>query len=142
MPAAKFNLDRMTNPDFEFHQPGSVGLLSWVWGDLESYKVVNDFTFEIKLKQPNAEFLRRLSAGGSGTPRMISPAAVRKYGNDGINTNPVGTGPFKFGEREVGVQTVLVKNSGYWDEKRVPKFERLILRGIPEVTTRNWITYW
>ena len=25
--AAKFNLDRMTNPDFEFHQPGSVGLL-------------------------------------------------------------------------------------------------------------------
>ena len=61
--AAKFNLDRMTNPDFEFHQPGSVGLLSWVWGDLESYKVVNDFTFEIKLKQPNAEFLRRLSAG-------------------------------------------------------------------------------
>jgi len=135
--AAKFNLDRMTNPDFEFHQPGSVGLLSWVWGDLESYKVVNDFTFEIKLKQPNAEFLRRLSAGGSGTPRMISPAAVRKYGNDGINTNPVGTGPFKFGEREVGVQTVLVKNSGYWDEKRVPKFERLILRGIPEVTTRE-----
>ena len=52
---------------------------------------------------------------------------VRKYGNDGINTNPVGTGPFKFGEREAGVQTVLVKNSGYWDEKRV-LIERLILR--------------
>ena len=68
---------------------------------------------------------------------MISPAAVRKYGNDGINTNPVGTGPFKFGGREVGVQTVLVKNSGYWDEKRVPKFERLILRGIPELLLGN-----
>ena len=36
--AAKFNLDRMTNPDFEFHQPGSVGLLSWVWGDLKASK--------------------------------------------------------------------------------------------------------
>ncbi|MEM1344699.1 MAG: ABC transporter substrate-binding protein, partial [Pseudomonadota bacterium] len=29
--AAKFNLDRMTDPDFEFHQPGAVGMLQWVW---------------------------------------------------------------------------------------------------------------
>lgn len=135
--AAKFNLDRMTNPDFEFHQPGAVGMLQWVWGDLESYAVLDEYTFEIKLKQPNSEFLRRLSAGGSGTPRMISPAAIREFGNDGINTNPVGTGPFKFGEREVGVQTVLVKNDAYWDANRVPKVDRLVLRGIPEVTTRE-----
>ncbi|MEM6677828.1 MAG: ABC transporter substrate-binding protein [Pseudomonadota bacterium] len=135
--AAKFNLDRMTNPDFEFHQPGAVGMLQWVWGDLESYEVIDEYTFRITLKQPNSEFLRRLSAGGSGTPRMISPAAVREFGNDGINANPVGTGPFKFGEREVGVQTVLVKNEAYWDPERSPKLERIVLRGIPEVTTRE-----
>ncbi|MEM1345150.1 MAG: ABC transporter substrate-binding protein, partial [Pseudomonadota bacterium] len=135
--AAKFNLDRMTDPDFEFHQPGAVGMLQWVWGDLESYEVVDAFTFRITLTQPNSEFLRRLSAGGSGTPRMISPAAVRTFGNDGINANPVGTGPFKFGEREVGVQTVLVRNENYWDPERTPKLERLVLRGIPEVTTRE-----
>ncbi|MEM8993106.1 MAG: ABC transporter substrate-binding protein, partial [Pseudomonadota bacterium] len=135
--AAKFNLDRMTNPDFEFHQPGAVGMLQWVWGDLDSYEVLDEFTFRITLTQPNSEFLRRLSAGGSGTPRMISPAAVRKYGNDGINANPVGTGPYKFGEREVGVQTVLVKNESYWDPERSPKLDRIVLRGIPEVTTRE-----
>ncbi|MEM6487193.1 MAG: ABC transporter substrate-binding protein [Pseudomonadota bacterium] len=135
--AAKFNLDRMTNPDFEFHQPGAVGMLQWVWGDLESYEVVDEYTFRITLKQPNSEFLRRLAAGGSGTPRMISPAAVRTFGNDGINANPVGTGPFRFGEREVGVQTVLVRNDDYWDPARAPKLERLVLRGIPEVTTRE-----
>jgi peptide/nickel transport system substrate-binding protein len=135
--AAKFNLDRMTNTDFEFHQPGAVGLLQWVWGDLKSYEVVDEFTFRIVLKQPNSEFLRRLSAGGSGTPRMISPAAVRLYGNEGINANPVGTGQYKFGEREVGVQTVLVKNEDYWDPERIPQTDRLVLRGIPEVTTRE-----
>lgn len=135
--AAKFNLDRMTNPAFEFHQPGAVGMLQWVWGDLAGYEVVDDYTIRIVLKQPNSEFLRRLAAGGSGTPRMISPAAVRKFGNDGINANPVGTGPFKFGEREVGVRTVLVRNDGYWDPKRTPKLQRIVLRGIPEVTTRE-----
>jgi peptide/nickel transport system substrate-binding protein len=135
--AAKFNLDRMTDPTFKLHQPGAIGMLAWVWGDLAGYKVVDDFTFEITLKQPNSEFLRRLAAGGSGTPRMISPAALEKFGNDGINANPVGTGPFTFGEREVGVRTVLVRNDKYWDPKRVPKVERLILRGIPEVATRE-----
>lgn len=135
--AAKFNLDRMTNPAFKFHQPAAVGMLQWVWGDLDGYDVVDDYTVRIRLKQPNSEFLRRLAAGGSGTPRMISPAAVEKFGNDGINQNPVGTGPFKFGERVVGVRTVLVRNEQYWDAKRKPKLERIILRGIPEVATRE-----
>ena len=50
----------------------------------------------------NAEFLRRMTAGGSGAARMISPDAVRKYGNDQIEQHPIGTGPFKFVERVVG----------------------------------------
>ena len=35
------------------------------------------YTFKINLKQPNGEFLRRMSAGGSGSPRMVSPTAVK-----------------------------------------------------------------
>jgi len=135
--AAKFNLDRMVNDQAPQHQPGAVGMLRWVWQDLESYEVVDDFTFQITLTQPNAEFLRRLAAGGSGSPRMISPAAVEQYGNDGINANPVGTGPFKMVERVVGERTVLERNADYWDPKRTPKVERLIVRGIPEVATRE-----
>ena len=35
--AAKFNLDRMLDPAFKYHQAGAVGMLRWVWQDLDSY---------------------------------------------------------------------------------------------------------
>ncbi|MCA3446513.1 MAG: ABC transporter substrate-binding protein [Rhodobacter sp.] len=135
--AAKFNMDRMTNPDFEFFVPTAPGLLSWVFMDLAGYEVVDEYTFRIDLKQPNAEFLRRLSAGGSGAPRMVSPEAVRTFGNDGIEDNPIGTGPFKFVERVVGEKVVIARNEAYWNPDRMPKADTIVLRGIPEVATRE-----
>ncbi|MCL4067419.1 ABC transporter substrate-binding protein [Pseudomonas sp. GX19020] len=135
--AAKFNLDRMTNPDFEYFVPASPGLMGWVWGDLESYAVVDPYTFTITLTQPNAEFLRRLTAGGSGSPRMVSPTAVATFGNDGIEQNPIGTGPFKFVERVPGERVTIAKNPDYWNPERIPKTDRIILRAMPEVSTRE-----
>lgn len=135
--AAKFNLDRMTDPEFEFHQPLSPGLMGWMWQDLKDYEVVDEYTFRIDLNQPNAEFLTRLSGGGSGAPRMVSPAAVKEYGNEGIEQHPIGTGPFKFGERVVGEKVVLERNEDYWNPDRMPKAARVVLRGITEVATRE-----
>lgn len=135
--AAKFNLDRMTNPDFEFHQPVAVGLMRWIWQDLESYEAVDEYTFRITLSQPSVEFLRRLAAGGSGAPRMVSPTAVKTYGNADFEQHPVGTGPFKFVERVVGEKVVIERNDAYWNPERVPQTKRLVLRGIPEVSTRE-----
>lgn len=135
--AAKFNLDRMTNPSFQFHQKLSPGMMGWMWQDLEGYDVVDEFTFKIRLKQPNNEFLRRLTAGGSGSPRMMSPAAVTQYGNDAIEQHPIGTGPYKFIERVVGEKLVIARNDDYWNEARKPKVEQIVLRGIPEVATRE-----
>lgn len=135
--AAKFNLDRMTNPNFQYHQKLSPGMMGWMWQDLDGYDVVDDYTFKIRLKQPNNEFLRRLTAGGSGSPRMISPAAVTQYGNDAIEQHPIGTGPFKFVERVVGEKLVIARNDDYWNEARKPKVDKIVLRGIPEVATRE-----
>lgn len=135
--AAKFNMDRMTNKDFEFFQPLSPGLMGWMWQDLASYEVVDEFTFRINLKQPNAEFLRRMVSGGSGAPRMISPTAVKTYGNKNIEDHPIGTGPFKFVERVVGEKVVIARNEDYWNEARKPKADKIVLRGIPEVATRE-----
>jgi peptide/nickel transport system substrate-binding protein len=135
--AAKFNLDRMTNPDFEYFVPTAPGLLSWVFMDLAGYEVVDEYTFRVDLTQPNGEFLRRLSAGGSGAPRMVSPEAVKTFGNDGIENNPIGTGPFRFVERVVGDRVVIARNEAYWNPDRMPKADTIVLRGIPEVSTRE-----
>lgn len=135
--AAKFNLDRMTNPNFKFHSPIAKGKLQWVWGDLDSYEVVDEYTFRINLTGPNSEFLRRLTQGGVGSATMVSPESVKKWGNDEVTNHPAGTGPFKFVERVYGEKVVLEKNSDYWNERRIPRVNRLIFRGISEVATRE-----
>lgn len=135
--AAKFNLDRMTNPKFEYANPIAITKLKWVWGDVESYRVVDEYTFEIKLTQPNSDFLQRLTQGGVGAPVMISPASVKKYGNDAIANHPVGTGPFKFIERVFNEKVVIEKNPDYWNPKRMPKVDRILMRGIGEVASRE-----
>ncbi len=135
--AVQFNMDRMLDPDFEYYQPISAGLMRWMWQDLESYRMIDDYTFEITLKQPNSEFLRRLASGGSGAPRFISPASIRQHGNDGVESNPVGTGPYIFQRRSIGEATILTRNANYWDPARTPTIERLIFRPISEVATRE-----
>ena len=60
-------------------------------------------TVRITLTQPNYEWLRT-GLQSYGQPLMISPKSVAEHGNDGIALNPVGTGPFRFVEREQGVE--------------------------------------
>lgn len=108
-----------------------------MWGDVESYRVVDDHTFEIKLSAPNSDFLQRLTQGGVGAPVMMSPAAIRKYGNDQITNHPVGTGPFKFVERVYNEKVVIDKNENYWNPARMPKVDRILMRGMTEVASRE-----
>jgi peptide/nickel transport system substrate-binding protein len=99
--------------------------------------VVDEYTFRITLKQPNSELLRRMSMGGFGSAGMLSPESVKKHGNEDVSLHPTGTGPFKFVERVVNEKIVLEKNLDYWDHQRVPRIDQLIIRGIPEVATRE-----
>lgn len=135
--AAVFNFDRMMNETSPQYNSIAGPKLRWVLGDVADYRAIDDFTFEIKLKTRNSEFLRRLTQGGVGSVTMVSPAAVEKYGNDGLTNHPVGTGPFKFVERVFGEKVVLEANESYWNEARRPKVGRIIFRGISEVATRE-----
>ncbi|CCF01110.1 putative peptide/opine/nickel uptake family protein ABC transporter, periplasmic substrate-binding protein (plasmid) [Sinorhizobium fredii HH103] len=135
--AAVFNFDRMMNEDAPHYNAIAGPKLRWVLGDVESYRALDDVTFEIKLKNRNSEFLRRLTQGGVGSVTMVSPAAVERYGNDGLTNHPVGTGPFKFVERVFGEKVVLEANDSYWNKARHPKVGRIMFRGISELATRE-----
>ena len=73
-------------------------------------------TFKVTLNPPNYEWLRA-GLQSYGQPLMISPTSVKKFGNEGIALHPIGTGPFKFVQREQGVKTVLERNDDYWGTK-------------------------
>ena len=59
---------------------------------------------------------------------------MKKYGNDGIALHPIGTGPFKFVEREQGVKTVLERNDDYWGTKA--KLDKIIVRPLEDPAAR------
>ena len=60
---------------------------------------------------------------------VSSPAQWEKLGKDWnkFASEPSGTGPFKLARLVPRERAELVKNDGYWNPKRIPKADRLIL---------------
>ncbi len=135
--AAKFNFDRVINRESKQFYEKAFQQNTWWRQDVENYEAVDEFTFKVTLKHPNAEFLRRISQGGIGSAWMASPKALLAVPNDDFAKAPVGTGPFKFVERVFGEKIELAKNADYWDAARVPQYDRLIFRPIIDVSARE-----
>ncbi|MCI1857786.1 MAG: ABC transporter substrate-binding protein [Sporolactobacillus sp.] len=113
--AAVFNLRRLTDPKFKYYYKLASARVSYTWQFYKAYKLINDYQFQIILNKPFSEFPRMLAQMRSA--QMVSPAAVKKYGNTQFGNHPVGTGPFKFQSRQRGDHITLVKNDQYWGKK-------------------------
>ncbi len=131
--AVMFNFDRFWNKDSPHYFEKSAAFVSAYTQWIKDVEKIDDMTVKITLTQPNYEWLRT-GLQSYGQPLMISPKSVETHGDDGIALNPVGTGPFKFVEREQGVKTVLERNDDYWGRKA--KLDRIIYRPLEDPATR------
>ncbi len=133
--AVKFNFDRFMDTEAPHYSELAQAYFFFTGyaADIESYRVVDSMTFEVTLKAPNYEWMR---SGLEDCPAInfISPEAIKTYGDEGIPLHPIGTGPFKFVEREEGVKIVLDRNDDYWGENA--KLDRVIFRRLEEPATR------
>src|SRR5258705_10627264 len=70
---------------------------------------------------------------------VSSPAQYEKVGKDWdkFASQPSGTGPFKLTKLVPRELAELSKNEGYWNKKRIPKVDKLILIPMPEALTRT-----
>ncbi len=91
----------------------------------------DDYTVVFKLSRPQAPFLKNLAMSPFG---IASPTAFEKHGNQ-FESNPVGTGPFKFVSWERNTSITIEKFEDYWQEG-LPKLDRVIFQVIPDNTTR------
>ena len=57
-----------------------------------------------------------------------------EVGVEGVEANPIGTGPFKFVEWIPGDRIVYTRNEEYWGEK--PEWEKVILKPISNSSAR------
>lgn len=87
----------------------------------DEMQIVKDITeiapgqLMITLKKPSASFL------------SFAIAPIMQAGYEDNETNPVGTGPYKFIEYSIHQKLVLEKNENYWNQKRMPKINRIEL---------------
>lgn len=132
--AVEFNIKRVWDKNFEYYDERSAGQMQKTYQSLNEIKVIDAHTIELILKEPFSPFLRMLAQGSMGSGGMLSPSALEKWGNDEYAEHPVGTGPFKFQERERGKKIQLVKNEEYWGVK--PNIDGVIFRPIPDPSAR------
>jgi peptide/nickel transport system substrate-binding protein len=132
--AAVWNFDKLLNksaPQYDARQLAqTLGRLSFV----ESYRKLDELTFEVTTKTPDALFPYYLTI-----VFFSSPAQWEKVGRDWAEfaKTPSGTGPWKLDKLVPRERAELVRNPSYWDPQRVPKTDRLVLMPIPDASSRT-----
>ena len=99
---------------------------------VESWRVIDPLTFEIKTKRPLSYFPYLM-------PYMLfsSPAQFAKTGSWAeFAKAPSGTGPFKITDFKPRTSVELSRYDEYWDKSRLPKLDKIVLYPMPEATTR------
>jgi glutathione transport system substrate-binding protein len=118
--AVKANIDRLANPDNNLKRHS-------LFAVVKETQVVDEFTVKVLLKEP---FGAMVNTFAHPAAMMISPKALETHGKD-VARNPVGTGPFMFGEWEQSDHLKVVKYDSYWQEGK-PKVDSITFKPTPE----------
>src|SRR6059036_3536678 len=97
-------------------------------------QVVDPGRVRFHLREPWPDFMTFYGTSATGAGWIVPKKYVDKVGEDGFKKAPVGAGPYRFVSFTPGVELVLEAFEGYW--RKTPSVKRLVLRAMPEETTR------
>ena len=101
---------------------------------VQQVEVVDPLTIRFHLREPWPDFLTFYGTTATAAGLVVPKKYLEMVGEDGFKKFPVGLGPYKFVSYTPGGDLVLEAYQGYW--RKVPNIKRLILKGVPEDTTR------
>lgn len=112
-----FSMDRARGAE-------SVNAQKVLFTDIESVEAIDDLTVRFRLSRQNGNLLFNLAWGD---------AVIVSEGSAATNaTQPIGTGPFRFGNWVQGDSVVLLRNTEYWGD--AARLERAVFRFIDDPT--------
>ncbi len=136
--AVKFNLERIWDESKPHFYPRAKAYRAADVYFLKGIEVIDTHKVKIILSEPFNSFLLRLANLGPGMVSMISPTALKKYGNEDIALHPTGTGPFRFVERVHGDRVVMERNPDYWggNPKVGPFLDKIVVKPVSDAAAR------
>jgi peptide/nickel transport system substrate-binding protein len=118
---------------------------SFLAANFATVEATDPSTLVITLTEPDPATLAKLIYGAFG---VVSKAQVTANGGtdaadadttdkaeEWLNANSAGSGPYILEKWDRGVETVLVRNPGYWGE--AAPTERIIIRNLPEAAAQK-----
>jgi peptide/nickel transport system substrate-binding protein len=133
----KFSIETWQRPQASVSVSGSA-----LRGAVKNVEVLNKHQVQVNLNSPNAIFPHLLSwvEGDIGVvPKRYFeslPGNTFEEKEEAFIKAPIGMGPWKFVKRTVATDIEFEANPDYWDRARVPRFARLQVIKVPEVSTR------
>jgi peptide/nickel transport system substrate-binding protein len=129
------NGDALTAADvkfsFERYRGAAAKLLKQKVADVE---IVGPLHVRFRLREPWPDFMTFFATPATGAAWIVPKDYVLRVGDDGFKKAPVGAGPYRFVSFTPGVELVLEAHETFW--RKVPGVRRLVLRSVPEDTTR------
>ncbi|HXH13563.1 MAG TPA: ABC transporter substrate-binding protein [Alphaproteobacteria bacterium] len=131
--AVIWNWEKIRNKDAPQYDAKQAGDAAFRTTLVKSWRKLDDYTVEFTTTRPSAFLPFQLCY-----VLYSSPAHWEKLGRDwrAFAANPSGTGPFKLTRLVPRERAELEAFTEYWDKKRLPKVEKILLLPMPEPTTR------
>jgi len=105
---------------------------SRVLGNVSSVDKIDPYTVRFKLKHAQASFLTKTLERASGRAMtIVSRNALKSMGNAQYGLTPVGTGPFRVTQHQLGQGVVLERFANYYDPER-PRLDKVIIKPISD----------
>ena len=98
--------------------------------DMDASKAVDDYTFDLKLHNPNYNALSGITLSVCG---ILCEEDLKSAGDD-FARKPIGTGPYKMTEWKTGESITLTRWDEYWGD--APYYDEIILKPIPDSNAR------
>ena len=147
--AVVWNVQKVLDKSAPHFDPSQVGVTVSRMPTLRSARKIDDSTVELTTSEPDSFLPINLTnlfmaspahwnAKLQAVPASVTDAAERaKQAWAAFAADPSGSGPFRVTRFVTRERLELAKNATYWDEKRRPKVDRVVLLPLPEANART-----
>lgn len=145
--AIVWNVRKVLDKDAVHFDASQVGVTASRMPTLRSARKIDDMTVELTTSEPDAflplnltnlfiaspaHWQKKFDAASGATPADKAKAAWTAFAADAS-----GSGPFKMARFVPRERLEVVANKAYWDPKRTPKIDRVVMIPMPEANART-----